>query len=457
MNIHDRLQIMANPQIIHKINNLKTLLHQPVAGNPAIKFDQAWEGNLSGYYTLLNDTALLRLYYRASRAIIQTQTYTAYKVCYAYSKDNGATWIKPKLGIYDYEGNKDNNIIWWKHKHHKDTCENFFPFIDTNPDCLPDQKYKAIGGGTTKIYAMVSTDAIHWDWLSKDQKEAKPIIKRPGMKLDSQNTVLWHNTRKQYLLFHRNYRNIAALTGRDIMITTSPDFHAWTDSVWLVYNHPLHCELYTNCIFPYIRNSDSLIGLTLRFHPERTLNVTKYSGLSDVTFMFSNDGHKWYHYNNVWLRPGTNQMRWGTRNNMMAVGSYKKNPQQLCFLSNEGYYNNLCFLREYHLRLDGFVSMHADSTRGDFTTVPLIFNGKYLIINYTTSALGYIKVEFQNELGIPIKDYTMEDCIEIYGDSIKHKVNWKKSGNDVSNLSDTKIIIRFKLFECDLYSFKFSN
>jgi len=61
--------------------------------------------------------------------------------CMAVSVD-GIHFVKPDLGLVDYHGSKHNNIIWTTPK-----LDNFTPFKDTNPNCPPDELYKAMSAG----------------------------------------------------------------------------------------------------------------------------------------------------------------------------------------------------------------------------------------------------------------------------------------------------------------------
>ena len=115
-----------------------------------------------------------------------------------------------------------------------------------------------------------------------------------------------------------------------------------------------------------------------------------------------------------------------------------------------------CRLRRGTLRTDGFVSAHADYSGGQLITHPFLFEGKNLLVNYSTSAFGSIQVEIQNETGNPIKGFEMERCPAIYGDEIQHAVSWE-TNQDLSSLSGIPIRLRFSLIDADLYSIQFSE
>ena len=87
-------------------------------------------------------------------------------------------------------------------------------------------------------------------------------------------------------------------------------------------------------------------------------------------------------------------------------------------------------------------------------TKPLIFEGKELVINFSTSAAGSVQVEIQNADGKPIDGFALSDCPEIFGDAIERVVTWK-CGGDVSKLAGKQIRLRFVIKDADLYSLRF--
>ena len=46
-------------------------------------------------------------------------------------------WTKPSLGLIEFNGSKDNNIVW------TEPGINLAPFKDANPDAKPEEQYKA--------------------------------------------------------------------------------------------------------------------------------------------------------------------------------------------------------------------------------------------------------------------------------------------------------------------------
>jgi hypothetical protein len=112
-------------------------------------------------------------------------------------------------------------------------------------------------------------------------------------------------------------------------------------------------------------------------------------------------------------------------------------------------------IRRDTLRLDGFVSINAPWKGGELHTRPVQFAGSELRINFATSAAGGLRVELQDLDRKPIPGFTLDDCPEIFGDTLDRTVNWKQ-GADVSKLSGIPVRMRFVMKDADLYSLQFT-
>jgi len=443
VDIGSRLEPFVDDFLIEKMNGLNLLLHHPEPKDVAIVYDKLWEGNTSGYVTVFRDGGLCRMYYRGSNYDIQTEAYGDQVVCYAESRD-GIHWKRPDLGLFSFQGSKNNNIVWQGLGAH-----NFAPFKDANPACPPDELYKALASDGDKLFAFKSGDGIHWSLLQEE-----PVIS--GSPFDSLNLGFWDADRERYQEFHRGWKNEV----RSIMTCSSPDFRAWTEPQWLDYGNISAEHLYTSSITPYFRAPHILVGFPKRFMPERKVGSHKFPGVSDGLFMSSRDGLHWKQWGESFLRPGLQKERWVNRNNMIAWGilqtesSLPGAPDEISLFSSEGYYVKDCRMRRHTLRLDGFVSVHAGAESGEMITKPLVFKGRDLIINYSTSAAGAVLVEVQDERGVPIEGFGLADCQEIYGDEIEYPVAWK-SATSLEKLAGKPVRLRFLLKDADLYSLRF--
>ena len=103
------------------------------------------------------------------------------------------------------------------------------------------------------------------------------------------------------------------------------------------------------------------------------------------------------------------------------------------------------------LRTDGFISVNAGSEEGELLTRPLTLSGSKLLLNFSTSAAGSLRVEIQTAEGQPIPGFTLADAKELFGDEIDRPYSWKAAA-DVSSLAGKPVCLRFVMREADLYS-----
>lgn len=445
-NIGSRLEPLVDDWLIEKMNGVKLRLHHPTPREVAIVFDKPCEGNTSAYFTVFQDDNLLRMYYRGSNYDFAAQKGTHQVTCYAESKD-GIHWTKPELNLFEFEGSTRNNIVWQGDVGY----HNFAPFKDANPDCKPEARYKALGSCKGGLVAFQSPDGIHWSLMQPD-----PVITKGAF--DSQNLAFWDVGRGRYVDFHRGGQDGV----RAIMTCTSQDFIHWTEPQWIDFGDTPPEHLYTNAITPYFRAPHIFLGFPKRFLPSRRSAFHPDPGISDGVFMSSRDGLHWRRWLEAFIRPGLQRERWVNRNNMTAWGILSTKsaipglPDELSLYSSENYYSidGVCRLRRFTLRPDGFVSIHAPYTGGEFVTHPLVFAGKELALNYSTSAAGSVRVEVTDINHQPLKGFELDESPEIYGDDIEKVVEWK-SQPDLGVLAGQPIRLRFVLQDADVYSIRF--
>ena len=275
--------------------------------------------------------------------------------------------------------------------------------------------------------------------------------------IDSQNLAYSDAQRGRYVDFHRGFNNGV----RDIMTCTSKDFLHWTEPVWLEYPGAPNEHLYTNQIAPYYRAPHIFMGFPKRFLPARRGTDHRLLGVSDGVFMTSRDGLKFNRWTEAFIRPGPQKERWVCRNNEIAWGMLETEsnvpgaPNEISLYSIEGYYQgDDCQMRRYTLRTDGFVSIQAPMAGGEMVTKPILFAGKQLVLNFSTSAAGSIRVELQTPNGDPIEGFALSDCQEIFGDAIERAVTWT-ADSDLGKLAAQPIRLRFVMKDADLFAIRF--
>ena len=109
------------------------------------------------------------------------------------------------------------------------------------------------------------------------------------------------------------------------------------------------------------------------------------------------------------------------------------------------------------LRRDGFVSVRADYSGGEFTTPLLQFDGSELVLNLNTSAAGVARVAILDSDFRPLGGYSLEHFDRIHTTNrIDRQVSWK-GNSDVCSLSGRTVRLHFELRDLDLYGFQFRN
>lgn len=450
-------------------------LHAPTRREVAMKYDQPWEGNASGYGTVFHDGDIYRMYYRGHRYIVEDKPLRQAQsevVCYAESAD-GINWVKPKLNLFEWDGSKANNIIW----RGGPETHNFAPFKDTNPDCSSEERYKAIGGTVTSkgLLTFKSADGIHWS-----NKSDGPVVTKGAF--DSHNTCFWDAAHERYVMYVRFFSEGEFKGLRSIGVSYSTDFEEWTEPIGLDYPNSPPQQMYTNQIAPYYRAPHLLLGFPTRYVAkplnehgkqldpvplrDRLTNVNRRVGtdLTDGVFMASRDGESFRRWDEAFLRPGPQgEGHWIYGDNYQSYGLWETKsaipggpPEISMQFSEHAWLDNDHQARRYTIRLDGFVSLHAPLVGGELITKPLIFTGSKLIVNYATSAAGSVRVELQDAEGAPLAGYSIDDCLEHYGDSVEQVVAWN-DGTDVSALAGKPLRLRFVLKDADLYSYSFQE
>jgi len=176
---------------------------------------------------------------------------------------------------------------------------------------------------------------------------------------------------------------------------------------------------------------------------DAVLMTSRFGNIYDRTFM---EG---------FIRPGIGLQNWVSRSNYPALNVVQTGEAQMSLYVQHDYAQPTAHLRRYSLRLDGFASIYAPYEGGSITTKPFTFTGKKLLLNFATSAPGFIKVEIQETDGESSAGYCLEDAKELIGNYIEHPAAWRNR-TDVSSLSGRPIRLKFVMKDANLYSLQFS-
>ena len=472
--------------LIEKSNDITVTMHKPEKKNIALTGDCEWEGPHNGYAAVVKADGICRLYYRADamRQRIDKDKIQGIHgvICVAESRDGGITFRKPNIGKYEYNGTKNNNIIFDRTEK---PIDNFSVFYDKNPACPKEERFKALceinyGGNDprgTQLHYYASEDGLDFKMMY--------VLPVRGT-FDTYNVMVWDENTEQYFLYYRafhtpegedrlSWKGARPDWLRHIRVATSKDFRNWTEHGRISFEEGQEIyQLYTNQITKYDR-ADTFIGFPVRYNDrvaekrnfhfmplgDRHEAITEVynregTAVTDCVIMTSNDGFKFNRRDEAFLTPGIeNRNNWWYGNCYMAYGMIETEaeedcaPNEISMYTGENYRIKGVNFRRYTIRLDGFFSWNAPYRGGDILTKPLTVSGDEMSLNFATSALGGITVSVCDENGDVLDGYT---SYTIFGDTVDRPVEFEKP---LSALKGKTVRLRFGLKDAQLYSFVF--
>ena len=179
--------------------------------NPLFGRDKPWEINLDNLYPNVAYDDQAKLY-----KCWHHNDYPHNVLCFAQSKD-GLKWDKPALGLVDYKGSKENNILFaggghgvgvFLDHHETDPARRFKMFYSARP--------------SPRVVALAtrfSPDGIHWG--DENVSSSRP-------RGDTHNNALWAPTLGKYVGFSRGWEEPVQ---RVVNRVESTNFLDWTDPV----------------------------------------------------------------------------------------------------------------------------------------------------------------------------------------------------------------------------------
>lgn len=419
--------------------------HKPVFDQtPLIYPEKPWEMPRVGVYTTVIKVGDV---YHAWYEVIATPWF--FTLCYAKSTD-GVHWEKPNLGLHEFQGSKENNIVRVNaHPDHVDEGE----VILYDEDAPESERFKMAftrvfyENGEQKEVAMlgaVSPDGIHWTEVGKFFVGG-----------DTQASLIYDKKRKKYVIMTKA-QDPDHLIRRTMIYSESDDFRTFTKPRILmngdptdppdmdIYQMSLHEwkgaeNAYVLFPTPFHRTSDEVNVILATSRDLNTIHrpmgntpiLSRENGISGGIYscigMLDEGDGKWIHF----CCPTP------TGHNEGAV------------LKGEKKYRGIM---RFIYREDGYTSLHAES-HGGITTIPLQF-GKELKINADIQTYGKIKIAVtDSKTNLPLEGFGFDDCKLEKIDNVSYAVTWAKTLAEL-DLSK-RYRLKMQLFKCDVYSYTF--
>jgi len=105
---------MVDDAEIQRSENLARVINKPTKHpEPVLVSDKPWEGDRAQAWgsVILEPDGLFRMWYFAFNTSVPRSPIDCGGYCYAESRD-GIYWEKPNLGLFEFRGNKNNNLFY---------------------------------------------------------------------------------------------------------------------------------------------------------------------------------------------------------------------------------------------------------------------------------------------------------------------------------------------------------
>ena len=461
-------QLLIDDYAIAEMEGLKRTLQQPKKhnDNPVLVGENPWERGVWGPASpsALYDQGKIRLWYRAvyftrpfsfveasadaqvrGRQIADLLDSMICQMAYAESHD-GVHFQKPKLGIIDYQGSNENNLVWGRYG-------DWANMVMKSPgEVDPKRCYRCIiwakkeYGGYYGNIAIYSPDGLHWKLGPKPTRGA----------LDHAYNYWYDPLRKEWLSLIQ-FGNAPRTAGRMV----SKDFVNWSDRKEVLApdkHDPPGTEFY----IPTIMMIDDLYLCFLHiFHTGADVpndRNPRQHGAIDIQLATSRNGIHWERAagREVFLPNGAE----GEFDQSMVifVGPPVEFTGQLLFYysgtrGSHGSTNRTSGIGLATLRPDRFVALEPTGTMGQMITRPFRVSGKTLLVN-ADAHHGSVTIEVIDANGVARKGFGLADARPLDSNRLAHKIAWKNHP-DLSSLVGEVVRLRFRMKTAKLFSFYF--
>lgn len=206
LDIGDQRQVFIDDRFFAAAHGVELVMHPPrKTGERTLVPDRPWErGGIGTNSSVIKDGDTYHMWYPAHRGY-----------CYARSKD-GIHWEKPNLGLTEYKGSRENNIVLGAGANGVDDISTEgMVFLD--PTAPADERFRCasrISDEMKDTFVWSSPDGIHWRMTHKNVLTFNHPEGRQY--LDSQNVIFWDDRISKYVAYMRYNWFMKGFRGRAI-------------------------------------------------------------------------------------------------------------------------------------------------------------------------------------------------------------------------------------------------
>ena len=449
-------------RLFHTSENA-VLLPGPVAKHPANPLfseeayadpPRPWEARVDNVYPcVIYDDGSFKCFYKcfiidpdSDSTLPEERPGTAYHgrdreegLLYAESSD-GIQWMKPSLGIINFGGSRDNNIVMRRTTHGLHAGGVLHDPRD--PD--PARRYKFLhrNAEARRMASCFSADGLRW---------SQPVLWREHDAVgDTHNNAIWSAFHGKYIGITRGWSDGI----RTVLRSESGDFVNWTQPQEIMRGADEHDQIYS---MPIIEYAGLFIGLPATFHKGDA--AADDWDTVDTELAWSADSHSWQR-----IAPGTPLIPRGQGSYpngaydcgcvYAAAPIFRDDKILIYYGGSNGLHNNW---RESSLNLatlprDRFAGFgpldNAKQTR--LTTAPLRISTERLTVNAEIETGGSIRACLLDAAGSPLPGYDFDDCVPLHEGGLDCELRFADGSLD--DLPGRTVRIAFALDDARLYA-----
>ncbi len=441
-------------------------------GGPFMTADKPWESMTLNLLSVIYENNIFRAWYEAVDQNYENDAQST-MLCYAESRD-GVCWEKPCLGLFEYGGNRDNNIVFSGAMTSGQGFSGSCVFLDPQAD--PRARYRLSFTGFSfnksvhenSMGFAYSADGIHWtSGIPEPHSWLEPPMAPFGS--DTQSAISWDPWRKKYVGFFRRWepgytRTVGRAETSDLRCWPYPETVLALDE-----NDPFGCDIYTSGFSYYRSGTDEAYFLFFAVfnHMLDTVDVQlatsrdgiRFKRLDRTPFVSNTDGLD----NNrcIYMSPGIHIM--GDDVVLTYMGTEYRHgeatPDQIRYAGN---YTLLRFPK------DRFQGLYTDSRFEFSLRKALPNNGRPPEVNLNAKVgeggsirAGLLRRKAEKAIYDPwcedpvykegerpameyLEGFSPEDCVPVTGDGVRLRIVWENKNaawDDAAQALELRIIL----------------
>lgn len=442
-------QLFIDDYWVSSSENITSTLHQPKKNelNPLIHDDVPWEQNPYCFGTVIYDeeASVFKFWYQSYNDVdVSLQERTP--ILYATSKD-GIEWNRPNLGLFEFQGSKDNNIVLQNYGYH----DLYSPSIikdASDPD--PKKRYKMIwwdfplGEESYQDEGMCvasSPDGIHWT-----KHPDNPILhaNKTEKSISDVMSVMQDKNTGKFVAYTKGWADPWP-SHRQIVRIESTDFIHWSEPE-VVIRHAFDLKDPQSYGMTTSQFGNNYIGMMYSYKEPGNKTI-------DVQLVISHDNKNWQRVaNQKTFIPLGKSGSWDDGMIFTAPLFNHKNKTLVYYSAWDNSHDSKERRRSgiglASLRLNGFVSLDAKKNGSIITRI--IRNAQGPLLVNVNAKEGALRAELLDVNGKPISGYTLNDCIPIRSNDVAGLIRWK---NQVKLPDMVQFNIHFQIENASLYGF----